>query len=98
MPKKSEPFVIVRCRNAGVHAGQLISRKGTEVALSNSIRLWHWKGAASLSELAVYGTAAPSECRFGVPVKRTEVLDACEIIHATTAAEKNIRGVKSWRH
>ena len=50
---KKKRYVIVRTHSAGVFAGNLLSRKGKEVVLTNARRLWYWIGAASLSELAV---------------------------------------------
>lgn len=93
----TKPIVIVRCRNAGVHYGSLVSRKGTEVVLAKARRLWYWDGAASLSELAVHGTGKPSECKFSVRTLRIEVLDACEIIHCQPDAIKSIEGVPEWK-
>lgn len=92
-----KPIVIVRSRNAGVHYGTMESRKGTEVKLSNTRRLWYWKGAASLSELAVHGVNAPSECKFSVPVKILEVLDACEILYCQPDAIKSVNAVPQWK-
>ncbi len=94
---KVGPYVIVRCREAGVHAGELVSRKGREVLLLNARRIWYWKGAASLSELAVYGAKFPSECKFGVPVAKHEVLDACEVIYCQKEGQKMIEGTAPWR-
>ena len=54
MPKLK--YVIVRTYSAGVFAGNLKSRDGKEVTLTNARRLWYWSGAASLSQLAVAGT------------------------------------------
>jgi len=90
-------YVIVRCTAAGVHAGELVNRQGTEVTLRNSRRIWYWKGAASLSELAVHGMQFPAECKFGVPLKEITVLDACEVIPCEPAAEKMIRECPEWR-
>jgi len=91
------PYVIVRCTRAGVHAGELVSRKGQEVELRNARRLWYWSGAASLSELAVYGSKSPATCKFAALVKRHEVLDACEIVYTQPAGEKMIREQPEWR-
>ena len=96
-PVKKSLIVLVRCRNAGVHFGTLISRKGTEVKLGDSRRIWYWDGAASLSELAVYGTKKPGNCKLSVEVKAIEVLDACEIIVCHADAIKSIKGVSPWR-
>ena len=91
------PFVIVRAYRAGVHAGELVSRNGTEAVLLNSIRIWWWSGAASLSELAVYGAKIRKDCKFGVPVAKTEILDACEILYTQPEGEKMIRETATWR-
>ena len=95
--KAANPFVIVRCREAGVHAGVLVSNKGRTVELRDSIRIWYWSGAASWSELAVYGPKKPEACKFGVPVPKITLLEACEIIVCESAGESAIKGVKSWR-
>lgn len=91
------PYVLVRCSAAGVHAGELVSRKGDEVRLRNARRIWHWSGAASLSELAVYGASNPSECRFGAAVEDHTVIGACEIMVCRPSAEAMIRGQAEWR-
>ena len=90
------PFVIVRTYSAGVFAGYLAKRTGQECELQNAIRLWYWKGAASLSQLAAEGVTRPSECKFGVPINLT-VTEAIEIIQTTTAAQLSIEGVSPWR-
>ena len=95
--KAANPFVIVRCRDAGVHAGVLVSNKGRTVELCDSIRIWYWSGAASLSELAVYGPKNKEACKFGVPVPKITLLGACEIIVCESAGESAIKGVKTWR-
>ena len=95
--KNTEKFVIVRCRDAGVHSGVLVSNKGRTVKLKDSIRIWYWSGAASLSELAVYGPKNPNSCKFGIPVSEITLLDACEIIVCAPAGAKAIKDVPSWR-
>ena len=65
--------------------------------LTEARRIWYWKGAASLSQLATDGTSAPSECKFPAPVARVTVLEAIEIIDVTDAARKSIEGVPTWR-
>lgn len=90
-------YVIVRSRDSGVHAGYLVSRNGGEVELRDARRIWYWDGAASLSELAVRGTAKPENCKFPASVPQITILGVCEIIPATTAARKSIQGVTEWR-
>lgn len=90
-------YVIVRTYSAGVFAGELVSRKGQEVVLKNARRIWYWKGAASLSQLATDGTSAPSECKFPCVVDRVELLQAIEILDVTDKARKSIEGVPLWK-
>ena len=88
--------VIVRTYSAGVFYGTLISRSGREVVLTDARRLWYWAGAASLSELAVHGTAKPSECKFPCVVPSVELLEVIEILDTTPEAQASIEGVPVW--
>lgn len=88
--------VIVRCRDAGVHAGTLEQHAGRECVLSESRRLWYWKpanGAAFLSGVAVEGLHPDS--RIGAPV-RIHLTENCEIIECTEKAARSIREAKSY--
>lgn len=89
-------YVIVRTYSAGVFAGYLKERKGQEVVLLKARRLWQWAGAASLSQLAMEGTSAPSSCKFPVEVESVELLQAVEILDVTEKARLSIKGVKIW--
>jgi hypothetical protein len=89
-------YVIVRTYSAGVFAGEFVSRTGQEVVLKNARRIWYWKGAASLSQLAMHGTSDPSGCQFPCEVDRVELLQAIEILDVTPKAEKSIREVPEW--
>jgi hypothetical protein len=88
--------VIVRTHSAGVFAGYLKSRKGQECVLLNARRLWSWKGAASLSQLAMEGVKFPEECRFPREVAEITLLQAIEIIPTTQPAKDSIDGVPVW--
>ena len=94
--KKKSSYKIVRSTYAGVFAGEVVKRKGQEVVMKNARRLWYWKGAASLSQLAVDGVSCPNECKFAMPVD-VEVLQVIEIIDVTAKAKKCIEGVAVWK-
>jgi len=96
MQKTKLPFVIVRTYSAGVFAGYLVERTGKECQLQKAIRLWYWKGAASLSQLAIEGVSSPTECKFGIPVD-VVVTEAIEILTVTDEAKTVIEAVKPWR-
>lgn len=90
-------YVIVRTYSAGVFAGTLLSRNGKEVELTNARRLWYWKGAASLSQLAMQGTSNPKGCKFPCEVSKVLLTEAVEILETTPEAEKSIREVPVWQ-
>jgi hypothetical protein len=94
-----KPYVIIRTYSAGVHIGYLESRKGQEVKLSKSRRVWYWKGAASLSQMAVDGIqqSGMNECKFSVVVPEIELTQAIEVIKCTPTAIKNLQGVPVWK-
>ena len=93
---KKERHVIVRTYSAGVFFGILVSRKGQEVVMKNARRVWYWKGAASLSQLAIEGTKCPSECKFPCVVHRVELTQAIGILYTTPDARKSLEGVPVW--
>ena len=90
-------YCIVRTERAGVFAGTIKERNGSEVTMTDTRRLWYWDGAASLSQLAVEGTSKPRTCKFTVVVPEITVLGAIEIIPCTEEAEASIKGVKEWK-
>ena len=90
-------YYIVRCDRASVFAGHIKERNGREVTLTDARRIWHWDGAASLSQLAMEGTKRPGNCSFAMPVNEVTVLDAIELIPCTEEAEKSIREVPVWK-
>lgn len=88
--------VIIRGDRSGVEFGTLVAQNGQEVTLRNARRIWYWKGAMTLSQLAKDGTSEPDECRFTVTVDSITILDAIEIIPCTDKAIKSIEEVKEW--
>ncbi len=77
---KNGTYVIARTYSAGVFAGILVSRKGKEATLKDARRLWHWAGAASISELATRGTNKPLECKFPAPVGEVLLTEVIELV------------------
>jgi hypothetical protein len=97
MAKSNRQYVIVRTTSAGVFAGYIKSKKGQHVVLNSARRLWYWKGAASLSQLAEEGVKSPAECKFPCEVKEVELLQAIEILSVTPAAKASIAAVPVWK-
>lgn len=90
-------YVVVRTYSAGVHAGYLKSKDGKNVVLTNTRRLWYWKGAASLSQVAGAGITNPDACKFPAAIAEIELTEAIEIIPCTDKAKSIIEGVKEWK-
>jgi hypothetical protein len=80
-------LVVVRTYSAGVHVGQLVSRKGQEVTLRRARRIWSWTGALSLSEVATKGISGG---RISVEVKEILLTQAIEVIDAEEKAVQKI--------
>ena len=91
-------FCIVRCRNAGVHAGEVDSRKNGVVTLRNSRRLWRWWSKATLSELSQFGPVKVAENKYGCVIPHLDLTesDVCEVIPCTPTAKAAILAVQVW--
>ena len=83
--KKQRPYVVVRTFSAGVHVGELVSRNGQEVVLANASRVWRWRGANTLSELALHGASLTEHTRISEQVPSITLTQAIEIIEAESA-------------
>ena len=90
-------YVIVRTYSAGVFAGYLKSQDGKQVVLVNARRLWYWKGAATLSQLAMEGVSSPEGCKFPCEVKSITLTEAIEVTPATERARQSIEKVQIWK-
>jgi hypothetical protein len=85
-------FVIVRTYSAGVHAGTLAAHAGTEVQLTGARRIWYWKGANTLNEIALRGVDKKGS-KVSEPVQSILLTEAIEIIPATAEAAENLGSV-----
>ena len=88
---------IIRTEKAGVFFAEVKERNGQEAVLVNCRRLWHWDGAASLSQLATEGTKNPSNCKFTVTVPQMTVIGVIEIIPCSDVAINAINIVPIWK-
>lgn len=90
--KKKEKLVMIRTYSAGVHFGELVSRKGKEVVLKNAHRVHYWNNACSLSQLAMEGSknVEGSGNRISMAVDTITLTEAIEIIDMREEAFKNL--------
>ena len=94
---KGMKYVIARTYSAGVFAGYLKSREGKEATLLNARRLWYWKGAASLSQLAEEGSSCPSECKFPCEVASVTLTEVIELLDVTEKGKAGIDATPVWK-
>ena len=89
--------VMIRTYSAGVHFGDIVSRVDKEVKLENAHRVFYWKGACSLSQLAMEGSNERSDCKISVKVDSITLTEAIEIIDMTDFAYDNLAGGDLWK-
>ena len=82
-------YSVIRTYSAGVHVGIVTVCAGTEVVLSQARRIWTWKGANTLHEIALRGVGAGS--RVSEEVDGVLLTGVIEIIPCTGEAERNLR-------
>lgn len=86
-------FVVVRTKNAGVHCGvlrQCHTGQCTVVELAQARRIWRWRGANSLHEVALRGVAK-DWTRISEPVESILIPEVIEVIPCTAEAEANLK-------
>ncbi len=85
-------YVLVRCRDAGVHCGVLESHNGRECVLTEARRLWYWKPVSGAFLSSVAETGLNDSSKVGEPQSRIHLTENCEIAQCSTVAEASIRG------
>jgi hypothetical protein len=84
-------YVICRCYGAGVHAGELVSKSGSDVILKDSRRLWSWKAeGVALSGVAQNGMLPGQKIDVMNPL--IDLSDVIECIPAAHGVKETIDG------
>lgn len=91
--------VIIRTNRAGVFYGTLAEydEQTRTAEIHNCRRLWYWRGACSISQLATDGVKEPRQCKFTVVVTSMQVMEVIEIIPCTDTAIECIESVQVWK-
>lgn len=74
------PLSIVRTLSAGVHVGRVVKIEGATVELADAVRIWRWRGANTLNEVAMKGVNAEQYTRISEPVPSILLIGAIEVI------------------
>lgn len=91
------PYVILRTRSGGVHAGYLKSKNGQNAILLNSRNLWYWSGATSLNQLSQEGVTKVASCKFTQEIPELELDEVLAVYKVSSVAKANIDTVPVWR-
>jgi hypothetical protein len=98
---EKNPYVICRGYRSGVHAGEYVAEHDGWITLRNARRVWYWDGAASLSELAVYGANKEKGKNSRICAVTGEIKlrsdDVSEIIACHAYGERWLREAQEWR-
>lgn len=89
-------FCILRCHDAGVHAGIVEKVLPGDIVMKNSRRMYQWHSKFTLSEAAIHGID-PEKSKIAevVPLNFIRRSDACEIIPCSEVAKDTIMGAKN---
>ena len=100
VPQPEGEFVIVRCCNAGVHAGYLSHRDAQTLTLTNSRRLWRWWSEFTLSALANEGPHKDhlADNKYAQTVAKIDLTcsDVAEVIYCTKEARQAIQDIPNY--
>ena len=99
MNTNSENYVIVRADKAGVFFGQLVKKEGNEVTLNNCRKLYYWRNACAVEQLALDGVleSTRDECKFTVTVNNAVINNYIQIIPCSEKAIQSIKSVPEWK-
>ena len=89
-------YCIIRCRDAGVHAGIVVYVNGRTVHLKESRRLWRFWSASEHTLSAVSQLGLNSNGKSQLARELTDVIelvDACEIL---PCSQKAITDIINW--
>ena len=97
LPKVKGDYCIVRTYSAGVFARILTSHEGKNAVVKKARRLWHWEGAATLSQLAMEGVKNVTGCKVPCEVAEVRLTEVIEVSPCTDAAVASIASVPIWK-
>lgn len=89
MAKSKLKLVVIRTWGAGVHVGELVERNGQEAKLANARRLWRWRGANTLNEVATKGVSL-DYTRLSEPVPFIDLPTVIEVLPVSDAAVESL--------
>ena len=91
-------YCVVRTYSAGVHIGfvkDFAVKHPQQATLINSRRLYNWRNACSLSQVAIDGVGDSS--RIAMETPEITLTDVIEVIPCSEKAAEFFKAVKAWK-
>jgi hypothetical protein len=89
--KPKAQYVIIRSDRAGVFAGELAAKDGTEVTMNACRRLWYWKANSGVALSGVSQSGLASGCKVDTATSGHIISGVLEVIPCSDVAEASIR-------
>jgi hypothetical protein len=94
METKTQKYII-RCDRAGVFFAGIAERRGDEVDLVDARKIYYWRGAAAVEQIAMDGVSDQSQLTVKVP--SMTVTQAIQIIPCSEKATKVLEAIREWK-
>ena len=90
-------YVIVRDDKAGVFFGILSKKENNELTLTEVRKIYHWSGANTVEDLAMFGVKNPEDCRITVKVPLIVLSNFNQILPCSEESIKSLGNVFVWK-
>lgn len=94
-------FYIIRADRAGVFMGKIDSINGTTISVRAIRRLYYWRGALDVTQLAKCGVSNPKGCKFSEQLLDSDlsvVTNLLEFHPMTDEAVESLNSVPVWKN
>lgn len=95
---KKDKFYIIRADKAGVFMAKIVSMDGSTANVNSLRRLYYWKGALDITQIAANGVASSGN-KFSTQLGESDesiIFNVIEMHPASEKAIKSIQSVKEW--
>lgn len=92
-------FYVIRAEKAGVFMAKIESIENGTAVVNSIRRLYYWKGALDVTQIAANGVSNPQDCKFSVQMTENDkstIFNLIEFHPASDKALKSIQSVKEW--
>lgn len=94
-------YYIIRAERAGVFMGKISFIDGCTIGVNSIRRLYYWKGALDVTQLAKSGVTQPKSCKFSDQLSEDDlsvITNLVEFHPMTEEAVQSINSVPVWKN